>query len=229
MDLYGRWGEGARAALKRLEEMVYPEGALCRCCGVVTDGSALCPRCRETLQSDGFFLAWEREVLEDGQTVAWSLRPHGGVARELVIRLKYHAEACAAEELAALMRPIPEEAAFPPETVVTWVTMPWRRKRERCIDHGRTLAEAVARELGLPCRQLLTRTDQDSGRQVQLSGAERVKNLWHAFLPKEEMDFPVLLVDDVRTTGTTALRCAEALREGGATEVQVLTITRRIE
>ena len=40
------------------------------------------------------------------------------------------------------------------------------------------------------------------------------------------MSFPVLLVDDVLTTGTTVSRCAEALRAAGAAEITALTVTR---
>ena len=36
----------------------------------------------------------------------------------------------------------------------------------------------------------------------------------------------ILLVDDVWTTGTTLLRCAQALQAGGAEEVRVLTLFR---
>ena len=38
----------------------------------------------------------------------------------------------------------------------------------------------------------------------------------------------VLLVDDVWTTGTSLLRCAERLREGGAAEVRVLALFRSL-
>ncbi|WP_005035376.1 ComF family protein [Holophaga foetida] len=38
----------------------------------------------------------------------------------------------------------------------------------------------------------------------------------------------ILLVDDVWTTGTTLLRCAQALKEGGAQEVRVLSIFRAL-
>ncbi len=38
----------------------------------------------------------------------------------------------------------------------------------------------------------------------------------------------ILLVDDVWTTGTTLLRCAQALREAGAEEVRVLTLFRAL-
>jgi predicted amidophosphoribosyltransferase len=38
----------------------------------------------------------------------------------------------------------------------------------------------------------------------------------------------ILLVDDVWTTGTTLLRCAQALQEAGADEVRVLTLFRAL-
>ena len=105
--------------------------------------------------------------------------------------------------------------------------MPEYRRRNRAIDHGRLLAEAVARRLSLPCRQLLLRRDRREKRQVGLNEKERAANLAGAFTPKEKITFPVLIVDDVRTTGTTLCRCAEALRSGGAEKIFGLTVTAR--
>ena len=126
------------------------------------------------------------------------------------------------------MLPLPKDFSFSPDTVVTWVTMPESRRRDRMIDHGRTLAEAAARQLNLPCRQLLLRRETRQKNQASLNREGREANLKNAFLPMEDISFPVLLVDDVLTTGTTARRCAEALRSGGAKEVSVLTFTRAV-
>jgi len=210
-----------------LMETVFPERAVCRTCGRITKGTVLCEECESRLRSDGMVMAWDREELEPGLD-AYVLRPHTGVARTLVLRLKHSAEKCLAEELASLILPVPSHISFPPDTVVTWVPMPESRRRERCIDHGKALAEAAASRLGLPCRPLLLRLDTRDKPQATLSREAREANLSGAFSPAGKMDFPVLLVDDVLTTGTTARRCAEALRAGGAGSVTVLAFTRAL-
>jgi predicted amidophosphoribosyltransferase len=70
------------------------------------------------------------------------------------------------------------------------------------------------------------RRDVRAKSQVTLSVSGRRANLKGAFEPLEAISFPVLLVDDVRTTGTTLARCADALRSGGAQQVTAITITR---
>ena len=223
--LFGKFGPAERAAAGWLLGAVWPEGALCCACGRITDGEPLCPACREDLQAQGFAFAWDRAEPVPGVS-AWGIRPHAGIHRVLVHRLKYGAEARAAEALASLVLPLPEALSFSPDTVVTWVTMPESRRRNRAIDHGRRLAEAVARQLSLPCRRLLARRDRRARSQVTLSETGRKANLKDAFEPLEQISFPVLLVDDVRTTGTTIGRCAEALRTGGAQEITAITVTR---
>ena len=224
--LFGKWGPLEKSVLSWLRDVIWPEGVFCCACGRVTGGGDLCPACRESLLHDGAFFAWEPYEPEPGLK-AWSLRPYEGVPRQLVIRLKYHAEARAARLLSELILPVPVDVVLPPDTVVTWVTMPESRRRDRAIDHGRLLAEAFAEKLSLPCRQLLFRRDRRERRQVSLSAAQREANLLGAFTPAEKISFPVLIVDDVRTTGTTLCRCADALRAGGAEELYALTVTAR--
>ncbi len=224
--LYGKWGPLEKSIISWAKEVIWPEGVFCCACGRISGGDGLCPACRESLLNDGFLFAWERYEPEPGLT-AWSLRPHEGVPRQLIIQLKYHAEARAARLLSELILPLPEDVVLPPDTVVTWVTMPESRLRERAVDHGRLLAEAFAEKLNLPCRQLLLRRDRREKRQVTLGAEQRAANLLGAFRPAEKITFPVLIVDDVRTTGTTLCRCADALREGGADQLFAITVTAR--
>ncbi len=223
--MFAPFGANWPAIRSFLLDLVYPEGAVCRACGRISDGEILCPSCRTSLRSDGSLFRWEKEEL-DSDLTAYYMTPHTGIARTLVLRLKHQAEACAARPLSDLLLPLPKDFAFPPDTVVTWVTMPESRRRDRMIDHGQLLAEAAAAQLNLPCRKLLLRRETRQKNQASLNREAREENLRNAFLPAEKITFPVLLVDDVLTTGTTARRCAEALRAGGAVQVTVLTYTR---
>lgn len=225
--MFAPFGAGWPAFRAFLTDLIYPEGAFCRACGRISGGEILCPACRGALQNDGLLFRWEAEALEPDLT-AYSMTPHTGIARALVLRLKHHGEACVARSLGDLLLPLPKDFSFSPDTVVTWVTMPENRRRERMIDHGCLLAEEAARRLDLPCRQLLIRRETKEKNQASLNRTARQENLKNAFLPLEKISFPVLLVDDVLTTGTTARRCAEALRSGGAERITVLTYTRAL-
>ena len=216
--------EAFRRAGVLLREILYPEGALCLNCGRISDGNTLCPDCRRDLREGDLLESWETG--EVGGVPFWSMRPHRGIPRTLILRLKHGAESRAAAELAAILQTRP--AYFPalsPDTVVTWVPGPKGRILERGVDHGKLLAEAMARELGRPCRPLLARRGNDRP-QARLKESQRRQNLKNAFLPAGRISFPVLLVDDVLTTGTTASRCIDALRKGGATDIMVLTATK---
>ena len=211
------WGRG-------LAEILYPEGAVCLGCGRLSDGECLCPACREELRYSDVLDSWQ--LRDIGGVPVWCMRPHRDLPRKLVLRLKHGTEARAAKAMAGMLRDRPDYFLHPaPGTVVTWVPGPKGRIRERCIDHGKRLAEAVAAELGLECRPLLIRKKNDRA-QARLNREARRENLKKTFAPAERIGCPVLLVDDVLTTGTTARRCLEALREGGAEEIEVLTVTK---
>ncbi|MBI1754645.1 MAG: ComF family protein [Acidobacteria bacterium] len=101
------------------------------------------------------------------------------------------------------------------------------RRLLRGFDLAADLGKQVAARLGRPYAALLAKRWL-SGRQASRTESERRR------LPRRAIALGrgaspsgiLLLVDDVWTTGTTLLRCAEALIEGGAAEVRVLTLFR---
>lgn len=200
-----------------LTDIFWPRGTACLCCRELVDGGVLCPNCQAALA------AVRMKAHEQGGIR--SAYHYDGLAKELVIMLKLECAADAADVLAEAMAEEIRSMNLPEDTVITWVTMPKRRLRERGIDHGRTLCEAVSRLCGMEVRQLLERQGRFRT-QRGLRQQARLKNLNGTVVCNEKVDRPVLLIDDVTTTGATASVCAEALLAAGAPQVAVLTSTR---
>lgn len=106
--------------------------------------------------------------------------------------------------------------------VVTWVPTEPRRLRHRGFDHAEELAAAVSEGRGVPTAPLLVSAPGQPDRGARGAGSPRP-----AFRPRRRLrDARVVLVDDVVTTGATALGAAAALRRCGAREVTLLTVAR---
>jgi ComF family protein len=121
----------------------------------------------------------------------------------------------------------------PPERGLVVVPIPTtsRRRRMRGYNQARVLAEVVARELGVTVVEALDRSR--GGTQVRLGPRERRSNVQGSFrvIPSSCSRIRgtgVILVDDVLTTGATALSAASALGEKGAKSVHLLTFARAL-
>ncbi len=99
------------------------------------------------------------------------------------------------------------------------------RLRERGYNQAGLLAAALAGELGWPCRGALVREKQGR-RQVRSGRADRAQNVEGVFRVSRPVltelrhdprlaELPVVLVDDVITTGATVGSCAAALEAAG--------------
>ena len=157
----------------------------------------------------------------DRVVAAWE---HDGAARSLVLDLKLGGRRWAARPLAAAMCAAAARAGVTGDSV-TWVPGRRRDTRERGYDHAEVLAREVARRLGIRPARLLVRLRLAED-QATLTARERFANLAGAFAARPEAG-PVVLVDDVVTTGATAAACASALRAAGAARIELLAACRK--
>lgn len=106
--------------------------------------------------------------------------------------------------------------------IVTWAPTGGRRRRSRGYDQAELLARAVARRRGLPAASLLQRLPgpPQAGRTL----LERRAN--PRFTARRICHRPVLVLDDVATTGATLSAAAAALRAVGVPEVHGLVVAR---
>jgi ComF family protein len=107
-----------------------------------------------------------------------------------------------------------------------WVPVPLHPERlaERGYNQAALLAAGLARRLsGSALPRLVFRT-RDTARQARLSRAERQRNVHDAFALRGRAPARVVLVDDVVTTGATALGCARALDRAGVEVAAVVAL-----
>jgi predicted amidophosphoribosyltransferase len=150
-------------------------------------------------------------------SVAWS---YAGRLRQLVHRAKIDGRPAAVRACAALLPPF---TAAPAEALVVVPVPPAPGRRP-----GPHLATALARAASQQLRrQLVTalRQVRPAAEQHRLSRAERARNVVDLFAARPTPD-PVLLVDDLLTSGATASAAAAALRQAGSPEVHLLVLAR---
>jgi ComF family protein len=101
---------------------------------------------------------------------------------------------------------------------------------ERGFNQSRELARIVARRLQLRLDEGALRRVRATAPQVGLARLERASNLSGAFVADTRLvaGRPIILVDDVVTTGSTAAEAARTLLAAGAHSVQVWAAARAL-
>lgn len=195
-------------------------GVVCDTCGMPlpgeeSDASVQCDDCLATARP------WKK-----GRAVLM----YRDVGRKLVLALKHGDRVELARPAAQWMA----QAATPlvqPGMLVAPVPLHRWRLLKRRYNQSALLADGVARRLGLAhCPDLLLRiraTQSQDGK----GAAERFVNLSHAISPHPRhrqlmAGKPVLLVDDVMTSGATFAASAEACLAAGASSVSILVLAR---
>jgi len=156
---------------------------------------------------------------------AWAPMAYEGPARALVQALKFRAALPVAGVMAAQLA-----ATLPADLrrgVVVPVPAQATRRRSRGFDAAGTLASAFAERLELPVAHVLIRRDR-AARQVRAGRSARRAAGRIVVEARARPGAPVLLVDDVHTTGATLEACARALVAAGACEVVAVTYARTL-
>lgn len=187
---------GCRAQIRALPE------PFCPICHLQVDRAT--PICRCAQPSPAF-------VLAAGE--------FDGPLRKAIHRFKYQGMRAGAPALGALLaaRALP---MLPAGALLAPVALHPRRERERGYNQSALLARELARVGGLDLEERALRRIRRTRPQVELTAAERARNMSGAFAAEPVCaGRMVVLIDDVCTTGATLRAAARAARDAGASRV----------
>lgn len=204
------------------------------CAGCEEPGILVCPTCFELLQPR---VRLRRDI--DANDVMQGLRipvvcalDYRGVARQVLYRYKDHR----IRQLAGILSPAlaasitfaAERAEVPVERSLL-VPMPTRRSslRRRGFDATASVVRAAAKGAGVGGVQSLLIDIRDSGASKRGGAWDREQHAIDAFRLRRDTALPrmpVILVDDIVTTGATTKEATETLLLAGVHVVAVATI-----
>ncbi|MGH7739615.1 MAG: double zinc ribbon domain-containing protein, partial [bacterium] len=195
------------------------EGIRCARCGVSLPEGGFAdsarPRCRDCGEGNSFL----------GET--FSFGDYSGALRLAHHAFKFEGMPSLGKRLAAKMaQGIPGSFWTDVETLVP-VPLSAERERERGYHPARILAQALAKRIGKPSRDYLTKPISNPA-QMSLSREKRLGNPKGAYCYAGPFPSPgrVVLVDDVLTTGATLEECAKVLYKAGVAHIQAVVYGR---
>lgn len=194
-------------------------GLTCDCCGAPlpgeAEGAVLCDVC----------LAHPRPWARGRAALGYS-----GTGRSMVLALKRADRLDLVRPMGAWLHRAASDL-IGSETVIAPIPMHRLRLIRRRYNQAALLAREVARLSGQPCIADLFRRTRATPTQDHRSRAERFENIEGAIdiTPRRAAairDRPVLIVDDVMTSGATLSAATEAALAAGALRVDVVTLAR---
>jgi ComF family protein len=191
----------------------------CACCGLPYEGDIGIPfECSNCREMDLQFRSARAAVVATDMVL------------KIIHRYKYHRQLWFEPLLSGLL----VQQAAPELRRGRWrrivpVPLHPEKRREREFNQAEVLAVSLGRATGLPVDTRILERREPTPTQTQLTRSERAANVRHAFSVKpgrQLREEPVVIVDDVLTTGATTSACARALKSAGATDIVVWTVAR---
>lgn len=148
-------------------------------------------------------------------------------SKQLVIDFKFHDKTSSAEVLANMLFVAGKDIW--PENPDYLIPVPLHRDRLRARRYNQSalLCKYLSKKTLIPCDYFSLTRDINTVPQVSLTGTKRMNNLKKAFGLKNPEKFigkNIVLVDDVKTTGSTLKECAKVLQKAGVKNIYTLTL-----
>jgi ComF family protein len=199
------------------------------CLGCGTEDFFICPECVTKIpgkiQKKSFHLKYFERVfvLTDYENP---------LVEKAVKKLKFHYSKRILTDLFPFFQKHFPKKSLPANAVFVPVPLYFLRKNKRGCNQSELIARIFARIYGDTSRVIsLLKRIKNTPHQSHLSKEERERNVKDAFAMRAQhtnipKNTPLILVDDVTTTGSTLLECAKTLKKEGFDYVWAVVIAR---
>ena len=183
-------------------------GPICHYCGRMMEGDGVCLECESLIEQST--IQYNRSIYCYNEKI-----------KDWVNAFKFRGDVAVAE---VVTQELKEKYIKQFSTIKQIVPIPI--SEERSQERGFNQVEILCQMAKLPLNNCLGR--KHSEKQSKLTRRERLAREQLFFYKKEEkiQNEPILLIDDLYTTGKTVRDAAKILLENGASEVYSLTIVR---
>lgn len=182
----------------------------CKSCCAITEGR-ICTDCKQ----------WDRIYQSEKPLVKnYSVFQYDGLLKEIISQWKYRGDYVLIKGIIqTFVKQFNEQFSTEDKIDIIAIPLSEERLRERGFNQAYQLASFLTNKV---CDYLM-RIDKE--KQAKKSRYERL-NRMNPFHCKQKIKYPVILVDDIYTTGATLYAAAETLRKNGCPKVYSFTLAR---
>ena len=191
----------------------------CYFCGKSKYSLKMCPDCYEEL----VFADCQPNRIINGVNI-YTCGIYEKNLQKLIRGLKYHKQKELAYYLAKFMYEYFVKLGLDKSFQVVPVPLHKNRVKKRKYNHMELVAEEFCRLSEFSVNFELIKRVKDTKPQYKLSRQQRMENLANAFEVDKERDLhlPILIIDDICTTGSTFEEMISALKKEGITDIVCL-------
>jgi len=206
--------------------VIYPTKEQCIICKSYTKDKIICNGCESKIKfiNKSYYI-----IKENKRYKCYIIAKHDDIIKKLVLSLKYFNNYLAAELLGNYMGDLIEKEALKVD-IITFVPISKNVRRKRGYNQAKLLAQIASSKTNKPCLDLLEKVKETKD-QIGLDKEERWSNVCDCFKFNEKFCIKgknILLIDDVITTGATAVNCVKLLKKFGAGRVYILTASKSV-
>ncbi|MBS5824999.1 MAG: ComF family protein [Clostridium argentinense] len=206
--------------------VIYPTKEQCIICKSYTKDKIICNNCENKIKfiNKSFYI-----IKGNRRYKCYIVSKYDDVVKKLVLSLKYSNNYLAAELLGNYIGDLVEKEKLKVD-IITFVPISKKVRKKRGYNQAKLLAEAVSSKINKPCLDLLEKFKETKD-QIGLDKEERWSNVCNCFKFNEKLCIEgknILLIDDVITTGATAINCVNLLKKSGAGKVYILTASKSV-